>query len=80
MADVSGGIFNSGSLLQGNNLACFVYQAAAQAKPDLLLGALTSLTSVVGNLVATLGCPELKAIDAQQLQQFPGYQKNPIYG
>ncbi|KAF7447481.1 Peroxidase-2 domain-containing protein [Pyrenophora tritici-repentis] len=80
VGDLSGGVFSSGNMLEGNNLACFLYQTAAQAKPDLLLGALSALTNIVGNLMATLGCPELKAIDAEQLKQFPGYQRNPVYG
>jgi len=80
VADLSGGLFNSTSLLEGNNLACFVYQAAAQAKPDLLLGALTTLTDTVSDLVGTLACPKLQSIDADALKQFPGYQKNPVYG
>jgi len=73
-------LFNSATLLEGNNLACFLYQVAAQAKPDLLLGALTALTDLVGDLVGTLACPELESIDADALKQFPGYQKNPVYG
>ena len=80
VADLSGGLFNSASLLEGNNLACFVYQVAAQAKPDLLLGALTALTDIVGDLVGTLACPELQSIDADALKQFPGYQRNSVYG
>ncbi|RMZ70028.1 oxidase [Pyrenophora seminiperda CCB06] len=80
VADLSGGLFNSGSLLEGNNLACILYQTAAQAQPDLLLGALSQLTGIVSQLVGSLGCPQLQAIDAAQLQQFPGYRKNPVYG
>ncbi|CAA9960462.1 Peroxidase-2 domain containing protein [Pyrenophora teres f. maculata] len=80
IGDLSGGLFSSASLLKGNNLACFLYQTAAQAKPDLLLGALSALTGIVGDLVATLGCPEMKAVDAVHLKQFPGYRKNPVYG
>lgn len=80
VSDLTGGIFNSKTLLQGNNLACFVYQLSAQAKPDILLGALDALTSAIGNIIGALGCPQLQAIDQKQLQKFPGYTKKPVYG
>jgi hypothetical protein len=80
VADLTGGVFNSKSLLEGNNLGCFVYQISAQAKPDILLGPLDRLTSTIGNLVGSLSCPELKAIDVKNFQQFPGYTRQPVYG
>ena len=57
-----------------------MYQLSAQAKPDILLGALTALTDIVGKLVGALSCPQLKAIDESKLQQFPGYKKQAVYG
>ncbi|EME38096.1 hypothetical protein DOTSEDRAFT_75970 [Dothistroma septosporum NZE10] len=77
--NLTGGVFNAGTLLQGNNLGCFAFQLAAQAKPDILLGPLNALTSAVGSLVSQLGCPQLKAIENSQLEAFPGYSKNPVY-
>jgi hypothetical protein len=77
---LSGGVFNGASLLEGNNLGCFVYQAAAQAKPDILLGPLNALTSAIGGVVGALGCPQLASMDANLLKQFPGYTKSPVYG
>ncbi|KAI8941597.1 hypothetical protein NX059_002812 [Plenodomus lindquistii] len=79
ITDLTGGIFNSQSLLQGNNLACFVYQLSAQAKPDVLLGALNGLTSAIGSIIGALACPKLEKIDANLLKQFPGYTKNAVY-
>jgi len=78
--DLSGGVFNNASLLQGNNLACYVYQLSAQAKPDILLGALNQLTSAIEGVIGRLGCPKLQATDAKLLNQFPGYTRNPVYG
>jgi hypothetical protein len=67
-------------LTQGNNLACFVYQLSAQAKPDIVLGALNKLTNSIGGIIGKLGCPKLQAIDKKQLQAFPGYSQQPVYG
>jgi len=78
--DLTGGVFNSADLLKGNNFACFVYQLSAQAKPDILLGALTKLTDAIGSITGKLTCPQLQAIDTAQLKKFPGYSQRPVYG
>jgi hypothetical protein len=80
ISDLTGGVFNAQTLLQGNNFACYVYQIAAQAKPDILLGALDTLTDAIGKIVGGLSCPQLKSIDVKQLQALPGYTKKPVYG
>jgi hypothetical protein len=80
VSDLTGGVFNSKTLLQGNNLGCFIYQLSAQAKPDILLGALDKLTGAIGSIIGSLSCPKLKAIDSKVLQKYPGYTKNPVYG
>lgn len=80
MGDLTGGVFKSADLLKGNNLGCFLYQVSAQAKPDILLGALTTLTDAVGKLISGLSCPQLAAIDESKLKQFPGYNRQAVYG
>ncbi|KAF3037471.1 hypothetical protein E8E12_003210 [Didymella heteroderae] len=80
VSDLTGGAFKSADLLKGNNLACFVYQLSAQAKPDILLGALTKLTDAISSVIGPLGCPQLQKIDTAQLEQFPGYSQKPVYG
>merc|ERR1712244_156453 len=73
--DLTGGVFNAGDLLEGNNLGCFAFQLSAQAKPDLLLGLLNPVTDLVGDLVSQLSCPELRQADEELLKQFPGYRQ-----
>jgi hypothetical protein len=82
--DLTGGIFNAPSLLEGNNLACFAMQFAVQAAPDLiqgsnvisdLTGAMSNLTSALGSSLSGLSCPQLTKIDQSQFGQFPGYAK-----
>jgi len=77
ISDLSGGLYNSQSFLQGNNAACFAYQLSAQAKPDVALAALGKLDDAVGSITSALSCPQLKAIDEAQLMQFPGYSRSP---
>jgi hypothetical protein len=73
IGDLTGGLLDSASLLEANNLGCFILQVASQAKPDLLLGSLTQLTNLLGDLVGKLACPKLGKIDDSQLKKFPGY-------
>jgi len=79
LQDLTGGVFNTGSLAQGNNALCFAFQAAQQAAPDLLKGIfgqltkpLAQLNAAVGKAIAGLGCPQLKSIDDSQFDKFPG--------
>jgi hypothetical protein len=79
LTDLTGGVYNSETLLEGNNLACFAYQAAQQAAPDILGGLFTSitkpmakLTEALNKVMANLNCPQLEKFDSNQFDQFPG--------
>jgi len=82
--NISGGVYNSKNLLEGNNLACFAMEFQAQASPDLIKcsGALADITGATSKVqaalaksMADLGCPKLTKIDDSQFAQFPGYSK-----
>ncbi|KAF2206480.1 hypothetical protein CERZMDRAFT_72150 [Cercospora zeae-maydis SCOH1-5] len=75
IADLSGGVMNGQNLLEGNNLACFAYQFASQAKPDLL-SALSGLTNTLQDALGDLSCPQLRRFDQQLLEQFPGFERS----
>jgi len=80
VGDITGGVFNSVNLLEGNNLICFAFQAAQQAMPDVLKGILGTLLSVALNLFTTkitpilgdLGCPQLTKYDPAVFGTYPG--------
>ncbi|TKA75717.1 hypothetical protein B0A49_03195 [Cryomyces minteri] len=83
VSSLTGGVYNSQTLLQGNNLMCFASQAAQQGAPDLLKGvfadttaALSKLSGAVASATSGLGCPQLAAIDAAQFSKYPGYVKS----
>ena len=78
-ANLTGGVYNAQNLLEGNNLACFGYQAAVLSAPDLLkglvsdvAGAVSALTESLGDSLGQLGCPQLERFDREQFEQFPG--------
>ena len=75
LGDFTGGVFDTSNLLQGNNLACFGYQAAKEATPDVALVALTDLVDPLDNILDRLSCPRLSQFDNSQLQSFPGYTR-----
>ncbi|KAG4443443.1 hypothetical protein IFR05_001122 [Cadophora sp. M221] len=77
--DLTGGVFNGATLLEGNNLACFVLQGVVQFLPDSLLGAvadigglLNQLNGVLGGALSNLACPKLDKVNKDQFSQFPG--------
>ncbi|CZR58273.1 related to oxidase [Phialocephala subalpina] len=78
--DLTGGVFNATTLLEGNNLACFVYQAASLGAPDFLKSLYADITkplamldNATNNALAGLNCPQLAKIDADQFGKYPGY-------
>ncbi|KAI9648634.1 hypothetical protein NHQ30_003272 [Ciborinia camelliae] len=80
LGSLTKGVFNAGTLLEGNNLECFVFQAAQIEVPDIAVGILTSIGNVIQpfiNVVAQrlqgLSCPQLKGIDKSTFNNFPGY-------
>lgn len=81
IGNLTGGVFNAETLLQGNNLACFMLQAAMSVSlADLggLVGALGSLLNPVlqplQSATATLACPQLKEFHSELFSIFPGYK------
>ena len=79
-ANLTGGVYNAQNLAQGNNAACFAYQAAVLLAPDFLKGGpqdatavLNALANVLPTTIAGLNCPQLQKFDPTAYQQFPGY-------
>ncbi|KAL8667875.1 MAG: hypothetical protein Q9202_000340 [Teloschistes flavicans] len=80
---LSKGVFDGATLLEGNNLQCFVFQLIQAEAPGLLTGlyedittALKSLTDEINQNLNGLACPQLVGLDQSQYGQFPGYQKS----
>lgn len=78
--DLTGGVLDAHTLLEGNNLLCFVQQLLVQQLPDILSGLFTDtnpsqdlLGSALNNLTDSLGCPNLNNIDKAQFDKYPGY-------
>ncbi|KAI2486712.1 oxidase [Pyrenophora tritici-repentis] len=79
IADLTGGVFNAETLLEGNNLMCFAFQAVNSAAPDILKGllgnvllAVQSLTDALNPILVTLACPQMGKYDKSLFSKFPG--------
>jgi len=77
--NVTGGVFTSENLFEGNNLACFMLQATQAGLVDSAfpliqpLGQLMSfLNTNLGPMVKNLDCPQLSNFNNEAFNQFPG--------
>jgi hypothetical protein len=82
--DLTGGVYTSTNLLQGNNLGCFAFQALQQGLPSVLRGLVSNVAAVVSlvnqyvsPVTQSLNCPALTQFDQSLFNQFPGYKYNP---
>lgn len=84
IGNLTGGVFNAATLLQGNNLACFSFLAAEQLIPTALkkpLSELAPVTSLLNKylspILGDLACPGGSQFDQGLFNQFPGYTYDP---
>ncbi|KAK0102342.1 hypothetical protein ONS95_005965 [Cadophora gregata] len=77
--DLTGGVFNGPSLLEGNNLACFFLQATQAGLVDATSPLLQPvgqildfLNSNLGPQINALNCPQLSTFKNGLFNQFPG--------
>ncbi|KAG8700792.1 hypothetical protein FRC08_004447 [Ceratobasidium sp. 394] len=79
ISNITGGVYNTKNLLQGNILACFAYQAFQMDFSRTLSGlftnlqpALNILSTYIAPQFANLGCPELTQYDGSVFGTYPG--------
>ncbi|KAJ4465070.1 hypothetical protein J3R30DRAFT_2950504 [Lentinula aciculospora] len=80
LADLTGGVYNAGTLLQGNNLGCFMLQIVMMALTSAVVGVLEllgELPGIVDPILERWDCPQFEGIDASLLDKFPGYSRYP---
>lgn len=74
-------MYNATTLLEGNNLGCFLFQALQQGLPSELEGVVSSLLTPILTLVnenlspvlSLLDCPALNELNDTLLEVYPGY-------
>lgn len=82
--DFSGGVYNAATVLEGNNLGCFAFQAAQQGILTVLEGILSDLGPIstlvnqyISPVLRELNCSALTTFSQSAFNQFPGYNYNP---
>ncbi|KAL9093997.1 MAG: hypothetical protein Q9165_003667 [Trypethelium subeluteriae] len=82
--NLTNGVYNADTLLEGDNLACFIFNAAEQGLPDFLQGASSAINNATAFLqqyfspiTGALNCSQLAQYDAGVLNSFPGYHYSP---
>ena len=82
IGNLTGGVYSAESLLEGDNAACFVFQAVQILIPDALSGLagtvniiVSKLLDATGPILAGLTCPELNTLNTTILEQYPGYNR-----
>lgn len=71
LGDLTRGVYNAQTLLQGNNFACYLYQSTKIGMPTGLLSALALLNDFLAPILLNLGCPQVD-FNTGMLGQFPG--------
>jgi hypothetical protein len=84
VGDITGGVYNAQTLLEGNNALCFAFQAAQQAVPTSLSGLLGNIGPIIAlvaqfinPVTSALNCPALNTFDQSAFNQFPGASYRP---
>lgn len=79
IGDLTGGVFNAETLLEGNNALCFAFQFVNFATPDILNGllgnvvlAVRKITAALDPILQSLACPQTAKYDLGLLASFPG--------
>jgi hypothetical protein len=81
VADLTGGVSNAETLLEGNHIVYVAFQTVSGIAPDILeelvgnvLLAVQKLTTVLTFIIDELGCPQLAKFDTTAFGQFSGAQ------
>lgn len=82
LTSLTGGVYNTDNLFQGNNLACFGYLALQQAVPDFVsTGALQAADKLLNPYLSAafgaLNCPEVAKFNNNDLNNYPGKNYSP---
>lgn len=84
VGNLTGGAYNAQTLMQGNNLGCFAFQALQVGLPDALHGVVANvaasvnlLNQYINPITTKLNCTPLQTYNQGLFNQFPGYSYNP---
>ncbi|KAF2086924.1 Cloroperoxidase [Saccharata proteae CBS 121410] len=81
ISNFTGGVYNGATLLEGNNLQCFVFESMLAAAPDVLKGGyadpsgpMSTLLDHVNTIIGDYECPQIESLNEDQFAMYPGAQ------
>jgi hypothetical protein len=81
LGNFTGGVYEASTLLEGNNLPCFLFESLLAAAPDVLKGGysdpsgpMSTLLDNVNSLIGSYACPAIESLNEGQFAQYPGAQ------
>lgn len=79
LGNITGGVYNAATLLEGHNLPCFIFESLLAAAPDVLKGGysdpsgpMSTLLDSVGTLIGNYSCPPIESPNEGQFAKYPG--------
>ncbi|KAG8796480.1 hypothetical protein FRC12_021113 [Ceratobasidium sp. 428] len=79
ISDLTGGLYEYETLLQGNNLGCFGFHALQEGLPDVLKTLFSNVTYAetlvakkYGSVLSSMGCPGPVSYNKTSFKAFPG--------
>jgi hypothetical protein len=79
LGNFTGGVYEATTLLEGNNLWCFIFQALISEAPDVLKGGysdpsgpMATLLDQVNTIIGDYACPKIEKLNEEQFVQYPG--------
>lgn len=80
LGNVTGGVFNGASVLEGNNLSCLLLQATQAGLVDAAFPLLEPVGQILDFMSKNLGpqlqglnCPQLSSLNNELFEAYPGY-------
>jgi hypothetical protein len=77
VGNLTGGLFNAATLLEGNNLACFTANVLNAVVPQAIRTVTGLVTELLDGLVGDLACPKLSTYNPDAFNSYPGFKYQP---
>jgi len=79
LGNLTGGVYEGATLLEGHNAWCFIFQALISEAPDVLKGGYSDIKAPMGTLLDSVNtligdwaCPQIEKLNEGQFAMYPG--------
>lgn len=68
LSDLTGGVYNTQTLAQGNNALCFAYTSLLTLTPDILKGVVVDVAGAIDKIVGQFIAPQFASLNCPSVQ------------